>query len=112
MKMAVPGICSDPLAPRRRSWPAARDTKTNTMPATAERPPVRRIPTARNTLRPMSTVRLAPSSTEVLTVSWTAYTEDAAPKAGAKPPSGMQTAQVAPAAAAVTAMTRNVQRAS
>ena len=60
----------------------------------------------------MSTVRLAPSSTEVRTVNWTAYTADAAPKAGAKPPNGRQTAHVAPAAAAVTEMTRSVQRAS
>ena len=109
MKMAVPGIWSEPLAPSRSSWPAASDTKTRAMTARAERPMVRRIPTARNTLRPMSTVRLAPSRTEVRTVSCTAYTDDAAPKAGAKPPKGRQIAHVAPAAAAVTVMTRSVQ---
>ena len=70
--MAVPGIWSDPLAPSRSSWPAASDTKTNTITARAERPTIRRITTARNTLRPMSTVRLAPSSTDVRTVNWTA----------------------------------------
>ncbi len=72
MKMDVPGIWSDPLAPRRSSWPAARETKTKTMTARAERPTVFRISTAKSTLKPMSTVRLAPSSTEVRTVSWTA----------------------------------------
>ena len=70
--MAVPGICSEPLKPSRSSWPAPSDTKTSAITARADSPTVRRITTASKTLRPMSTVRLAPSSTEVRTVSWTA----------------------------------------
>ncbi len=72
MKMAVPGICRDPLRPRFKSWPAPSDTKTRAMTASADRPTVLNMATAKKTLRPMSTVRLAPSSTEVRTVVWTA----------------------------------------
>ena len=69
MKMAVPGICSEPLRPRRSSWPTLSDTNTRAITATSDRPTVLRIKTARKTLMPMRTVRFAPSSTEVRTVS-------------------------------------------
>ena len=72
MKMAVLGICKDPLKPSLSSWPAPSDTNTSAMTATAHSPTVLKITTASRTLRHMSTVRFAPSSTEVLTVSWTA----------------------------------------